>query len=283
MPRILIAGCGYAGGAAADLFHESGWQVEGWTASPQSAERSGNRPYPVRAVDFASKDGLGPRDGEFDVVLQSASSRGGDEESYRRLYLEGARNLIQAFPTATLLFTSSTSVYAQHGGAVVDENSVAEPTHEKGKILREAEELVIANRGIVVRLGGIFGPVRSFFLTKLLSGAAVLEPSDRFINQVHRDDIASALLFLAQQRDCCVGEIYNLVDGEPILAREAYGWLASELKKPLPPVGNAVVSRKRGTSNKRVSNAKLRALGWQPRYPSFAVAMRESILPSFGF
>jgi hypothetical protein len=38
---------------------------------------------------------------------------------------------------------------------------------------------------------------------------------------------------------------------------------------------------KRGASNKRVSNAKLRGLGWTPRYPSFAEAMEESILPSF--
>jgi hypothetical protein len=40
---------------------------------------------------------------------------------------------------------------------------------------------------------------------------------------------------------------------------------------------------KRGQSNKRVSNRKLRALGWEPRYPTFEVAMSENILPSFGF
>jgi hypothetical protein len=40
--------------------------------------------------------------------------------------------------------------------------------------------------------------------------------------------------------------------------------------------------RKRGDSNKQVSNRKLRALGWAPRYPTFDSAMTESILPSFG-
>jgi hypothetical protein len=39
--------------------------------------------------------------------------------------------------------------------------------------------------------------------------------------------------------------------------------------------------RKRGDSNKRVSNAKLRALGWTPRYPSFAEGMEKSVLSSF--
>ena len=33
--------------------------------------------------------------------------------------------------------------------------------------------------------------------------------------------------------------------------------------------------RKRGDSNKRVSNKRLRALGWAPRYPTFADAHGE--------
>ena len=282
MSRILIAGCGYVGEAAANLFHERGWQVQGWTASAASAGELSDRPYPVRAVDIADRAGVSANTQEFDVLLQCASSRGGDAEDYRRLYLEGARNLIDAFPAATLVFTSSTSVYGQKDGSVVDESSVAEPTHEKGKILREAEELVLSNRGIVARLGGIHGPGRSFFLSKFLSGEAVIEPNDRFINQVHRDDIVSALLLLAERRVECAGEIYNVVDDHPITLREAYTWLSSELKRPLPPSGNPAAPRKRGENNKRVSNQKLRVLGWQPHYPSFPVAMTKSVFPSLG-
>ena len=37
MPRVLIAGCGYVGAATADLFQAAGWEVEGWTHSPESA------------------------------------------------------------------------------------------------------------------------------------------------------------------------------------------------------------------------------------------------------
>lgn len=282
MSRILIAGCGYVGEAAANLFHERGWQVEGWTASVASAGELSNRPYLVRAVDIADRAAVSANPHEFDVVLQCASSRGGDAEEYRRLYLEGAQNLIAAFPTATLILTSSTSVYAQKDGTIVDESSPAEPAQDKGKILREAERLVLSNRGIVARLGGIYGPGRSFFLSKFLAGTAVIEPSDRFINQVHRDDIVSALLLLAERRAECAGEIYNVVDDHPITPREAYTWLSSELKRPLPPAGNSAAPRKRGESNKRVSNQKLRALGWQPQFPSFSVAMTKSVLPSFG-
>lgn len=283
MARILIAGCGYVGEAAANLFHERQWEVEGWTASAQSAARLANRPYPVRSVDLTDGAAVAEVSGEFAVVVQCVSTSGGDAEDYRRLYLEGARNLIHCYPRSTLLFTSSTSVYAQKEGALVTETSPAEPAHEKGKILRETEELVLANGGIVARLGGIHGPGRSFFLTRFLEGAAVIDPSDRrFINQVHRDDIVSALLLLAERRSDCAGEIYNVVADRPIRAREAYEWLSLRLGKPLPPPARHDGPRKRGETNKQVSNAKLRALGWEPRYPTFEAAMTESILPSFG-
>jgi nucleoside-diphosphate-sugar epimerase len=72
------------------------------------------------------------------------------------------------------------------------------------------------------------------------------------------------------------------VGDQPITASEAYEWLAPRLRKPLP-VARESAPGKRGESNKRVSNHKLRALGWTPRYPTFEAAMSESILASFGF
>jgi nucleoside-diphosphate-sugar epimerase len=76
-------------------------------------------------------------------------------------------------------------------------------------------------------------------------------------------------------------EIYNVVDDQPILRSDCYRWLAETLNRPLPPVKKREGERKRGDSNKRVSNAKLRALGWSPRYSTFAEAMERSILASF--
>ena len=283
MARILIAGCGYVGEAVADLFHGEHWEVEGWTGSAQPAARLANRPYPVRPIDITDLAAVSASPGEFDVVVHCASTRGGDVEDYRRLYLGGARTLIHRFPDARFLFTSSTSVYAQTDGTIVNETSPAEPAHEKGQILRETEELILATGGIVARLGGIHGPGRSYFLSKFLGGKPVIDrTAQRFINQVHRDDIASALLLLAEQH-ACEGEVFNVVGDRPIRASEAYVWLGIRLGKSLPSPTQGTVAPKRGQSNKQVSNAKLRALGWEPRYPTFEVAMTKSILPSFGF
>jgi nucleoside-diphosphate-sugar epimerase len=287
MPRILIAGCGYVGAATADLFHQHGWEVEGWTASPESAQELAGRPFVVRAVDLTEEAAVQNAAAQpFDAVIQSASSRGGGADAYRRIYLGGAQNLLAAFPRVPLLFTSSTSVYAQASGEWVTESSPAEPERETGRILRETEELVLAAGGTVARLAGIYGPGRSALLRKFLAGEAVLNAAGaRLVNQAHRDDIAAALFLLAQQALAGVSDsaerlVYNVADGNPIADRDCYEWLAARLSRPMPPTTESPAPRKRGNSSKRVSSAKLQACGWAPRFPTFAAAMAESILPN---
>jgi nucleoside-diphosphate-sugar epimerase len=282
MPRILIAGCGYIGEAAADLFHERGWKVEGWTESAQSAERLAYKPYSVRALDITDARAMSEVHEEFDVIVQCMSSHGGSEEDYRRIYLEGAQSLLHLFPAARHLFTSSTSVYAQKHSEIVDETSPANPDHEKGRILRASEELILAHDGIVARLAAIYGPGRSFLLRTILAGTGFFsQGNDRFINQAHRTDVASALFLLGERRADLGGEIYNVVDDQPILASQAVEWLATHLGRSVP-LATATGVRKRGDTNKQVSNHKLRALGWELRFPNFAVGMTQSVLPSFG-
>jgi nucleoside-diphosphate-sugar epimerase len=277
MPRILIAGCGYVGQATADLFHAAGWDVEGWTASEKSAAALSAKPYPICQVDISNRDQVAERPGTFDAVVHCASSRGGGVEAYRQIYLNGARNLLDRFEK--MLFTSSTSVYAQRDGSWVTEESETKPVRETGRVLLETEKVVLDRGGTVVRLAGIYGPGRSALLSKFLAGTATIDPEkDRFVNQVHRDDIASGLLLLVNG-EWQEAQIYNVVDDEPILQSDCYRWLAKRLNRPLPPIRELTEQHKRGDSNKRVSNAKLRSLGWTLQYPTFVDAMEKSILP----
>jgi nucleoside-diphosphate-sugar epimerase len=278
MPRILIAGCGYVGQATADLFHAAGWRMEGWTRSAESAAKLSAKPYPVYAINVADRAQVYARAGTFDAVIHCASSGGGGLDAYRQVYLNGARSLLDRFAGSKVIFTSSTSVYAQRDGSWVTEKSETKPARETGRILVETEHLVLAQGGVVARLAGIYGPGRSALLSKFLAGSAIIDSeNDRFINQVHRDDIATAL-FLLLDRPLPAREIYNVVDDQPILQSECYRWLAAKLNRPIPPMGRSTAAPKRGASNKRVSNARLRHLGWIPRYPTFAEAMEKSIL-----
>jgi nucleoside-diphosphate-sugar epimerase len=282
MPGILIAGCGYVGEATADLFHSAGWSVEGWVHSEESAARLSAKPYSIQVIDISRRGESNKYTNSFDAVVHCASSRGGNAESYRQIYLNGARHLLENFPGSKLLFTSSTSVYAQRDGSWVTEESETKPLRETGQILLEVEKLVLEKGGIIARLAGIYGPQRSALLSKFLNGTATVDPNnDHFTNQTHRDDIASALFLLLREAQTS-GQIYNVVDDQPMLQSECYRWLSQKLNRPLPPIGKSEQIRKRGDTNKRVSNAKLRQLGWVPNYPTFRDAMEKSILPSFG-
>ncbi len=276
---MLIAGCGYVGTAAARLFLAAGCAVEGWTRSGKLPEDSGD--VASRAVDFADEARIKTAPGNFDVVIHAASTRGGDAPAYRRLYLDGIQNLRAQFPSARFIFVSSTSVYAQNSGEWVDEQSPAVPAHERGEILRKAEEVALSAGGSVARFAGIYGPGRSVLLSRVLENTAPrdLQP-DRFVNQVHRDDAAAALCLLAVKGDLARG-IWNVADDHPLLLSECYRWLAAQLKRELGSAAPALAAgRKRGNSNKRVKNSKLRGLGWVPEFPSFKEGAERTILPS---
>jgi nucleoside-diphosphate-sugar epimerase len=275
MPRVLIAGCGFVGTAAAGLFHDAGWEVTGLTQSEDSARALSSQPYRVLACDIAERSTLekARKDfPEFDTIVDCVSSGRGGADIYRRVYLDGARNLLELLPPARFVFTSSTSVYAQTDGSWVTEDSPAEPANETSRVLRETEALVLARGGMVARLAGIYGPGRSVLLRKFFKGEAVIEgDGGRYINQIHRDDAAKAIFTLATSQ--APGGIFNVADNLPLTQIECYRWLSEHFHMPMPATGEIDRNRKRGWTNKRVSNRKLRALGWQCAYPSFKDAV----------
>jgi len=275
MPNILIAGCGFVGLAAARLFHTQGWTVAGCSSSEESAAKLIDEPFPVRCCNIADPQSL-QRHADWrgmDAVMHCASSGRGGADAYRRVYLEGLKNLHEILAPRLLVFTSSTSVYAQTDGAWVTEESQAAPDRETGRLLREAEDFLLDRGGTVARLAGIYGPGRSVLLRKFFQGEARIEgDGSRWINQAHRDDIASALAQLVTNG---AAGLFNVSDDHPMTQRAIYEWLANRFGYPTPPSGPIDPDRKRGWTSKQVSNAKLRALGWSPRFPSFFDAVED--------
>ncbi|PWU09709.1 MAG: hypothetical protein C5B47_03065 [Verrucomicrobia bacterium] len=268
---VFIIGCGYIGGATADFLFQEGWKVRGICATGESARKFQDKPYLVEVCDVSSRVHLHHFSKTApDLILFCASSRGGGENEYRQLYLYGVCNLLEIWPTAKVLFTSSTSVYGHIDGELVHEESVTAPIRATGKVLLETEQKVLAAGGTVARLAGVYGPGRSALMKKFLTGTATLEAGGyRWINQIHRDDAAQALMHLITAP---LG-IYNICDDRPARQYEIYHWLADFFKRPLPPLGPPDFHRKRGWTNKCVSNQKLRALHWVPQWPSYQTAI----------
>lgn len=267
---MVIAGCGFLGEAAAVLFSETAWSVLGICASRETADRLVGRPFEVRAVDLTGDlAGIPTQWKQPEVLIHCASSGRGGADSYRSIYRDGLKNLIASFRPKRVIFTGSTSVYGQNDRALVTEISPAMPETETGKILLEAESLALEAGGVVARLAGIYGPGRSVYLRKFLDDTAVLEDGgERWVNMIHRDDAARALLKLVDPT--VAPGIYNVCDDTPATQRDVYSWIASALDRPLPPEGPTDPHRKRGLTSKRVSNGKLRGLGWIPAFSSYA-------------
>lgn len=256
--KLLLIGHGYLGRAVASVFEDGGWEVV-----PVSLSGGGGS----LACDVSDRDAVKSLP-EADFVVHCAASGRGGAEAYQRVYVDGCRNLTERFPGVRLLFTSSTSVYAQTDGSVVTEESPANPDRETGRLLREAEQITLAAGGIVARLAGIYGPERSVIVKKFLSGEAVIEDDGRrFLNQIHRDDAARAIFHLATSG--VRGAVFNVSDSTPLSQCACYEALSRIFSKPVPPSGPRDLNRKRGWTHKQVSNAKLRATGWQPAFPSF--------------
>lgn len=260
MAKLLIAGYGFLGHALERKFESASWEVT-------KINRSGRDG--AIACDVSSTVELASLPSDFDLIIHCAASGGGGEPAYQKVYLQGARCLIERYPNTRLIFTSSTSVYPQEDHSLVTELSSANPISPTAQVLRKAEQSVLEAGGLVARLSGLYGPKRCHVLKNLLSGEARIDGhGERIMNFIHRDDAADAMLMLAELDVFPRGEIYN-VTAEPVSQHDCYAILAKHFGVPMPEQQREVVKRKRGNSSKRVSNAKLKSLGWQPRYEDF--------------
>jgi nucleoside-diphosphate-sugar epimerase len=95
--------------------------------------------------------------------------------------------------------------------------------------------------------------------------------SGTYVNRIHVEDIVAGIELLMEKGK--LGEIYLGVDDHPSTQREFYEWIYEKTGWPRPIVNGA--SPAVHGSNKRCTNAKLKALGWAPKYPSF----REGYAP----
>ena len=278
--RVLIVGCGYVGLPLGMELVKQGHEVFGLrrsAAAEAELQRAGITPL---LADITQPDSLKHLPRDFDWVVNCSASGGGGAEDYRKVYLEGNQNLaawLAGSPLKKFVYTSSTSVYGQNDGAVVTETSPAEPDAPTAKVLVDAENFLVAAvresffPAVIVRVAGIYGPARGHAFKQFLRGEARMEnDGSRWLNMIHRDDVIGVII--AALENGRPGEIYNAADNVPVSQRDFFAWLAAELQKPLPPKASddAGQFRKRGATNKRVSNAKLRAeLKYIFRHPDF--------------
>ncbi len=287
--RALIVGCGYVGFPLAVQLAQQGHEVFGLRRSATTDNALRNAGVIPLHADLTRPETLASLPGDFDWVLNCVASGGGGVAEYRQLYLSGMKHLVSWLAAkgvrSRVVYTSSTGVYGQNDGSLVDETSATEPATETAQVLVEAEKVLLAAgreqgfAAMVLRAAGIYGPERAYLLKQFLRGEARIEGEGmRTLNMIHRDDLISSIVTALERGHG--GEIYNVVDDEPVAQVKFYEWLADKLGQPLPPrvVEEAAAPRKRGLTNKRVSNRKLRReLQVALAYPNFRTGYSAEI------
>jgi len=143
--RLVIFGCGYVGSAVARAALAAGARVEALTRNPEKAaalRESGLAKVVVAELgSTAWHTQIAPAP---DFVVNCVSSGGPDQ--YWQSYVVGMQSIVswaaKSGPVGTMVYTSSTSVYPQGDGAVVDETAWAPGATPNGRTISESEVLL---------------------------------------------------------------------------------------------------------------------------------------------
>ena len=239
-PRLAVFGAGFLGRWVAEEARRGGWEILPVVRTEASADAL--RPeYPsVRATDAVEGGFWLNRAPECEAaVWLIAPSRERSEEEFERVHRQGAVRAACWVKKRRIPFVyiSSTSVYAEELGGWVDEDSPL-ATDPRTTAMVQAEQACLDARGTVLRCAGLYGGGRVV--------AAGGGGPERWLNLVHGQDAARAVGIALRNP----GRVFNVCEDEPRRRGQSGGSWAE--------------SGRRTRRNKRVSNARLRALGWVP-------------------
>lgn len=272
MAKVFIAGAGYVGAVAAALLARAGHAVDIGRRTPRSEPRS-------HAMDVLRPETYPASLREADCVVYCVSADGFTEEAYRAAYVDGLARVAAAAAEGSarrVIFVSSTGVFGQDDGSVVDEASPAAPLGFSGRLILEGEALLARApvESATIRFSGIYGPGRDRLIRMVRSGAPVSAKSRAAItNRIHRDDCARALVHLVESP--AVQPLYLGSDEAPTPMGEILAWIADRLGVEPPPVGEDSAQVLQRGGNKRISSARLRGEGFRFLYPTY----REGFAP----
>ncbi|WP_407313684.1 SDR family oxidoreductase [Pseudomonas sp. nanlin1] len=268
---VLIVGCGDIGSRVARLLIACQYRVYGVRRTLSDLPEG---VLGVAAdVSTAALPTTWPQE-PLDYVVYCVAASQHDEAGYRAAYVEGVRNTLAWLQASgqhpkRLFFVSSSGVYGQQSGEWVDEQSPTEPSSYTGQLMLEAERLAQGSEipATVVRLTGIYGPGRERMIEQVKKGCQAAAGGSVYGNRIHADDAAGLLAFLIQAdaTGAALEPCYIGVDDCPATLAELIDWLRGYLQ--ISHTSDQAAMRR--TGSKRCSNARARALGWAPQYPSF--------------
>jgi hypothetical protein len=218
--------------------------------------------------------------GEATHLVQSISP-GEDGD----LFLKLAPDLRVLMPNLSWIgYLSTIGVYGNRDGAWVDET--AEPTplsnRSRERVLAENQWLDIGRRlaipVAVLRLSGIYGPGRNPLVNLANGTARRIVKKDQVFNRIRVEDIGRVTAFLIGRDE---GGVFNITDSLPWPTQDTVEYAARLMGMPVPPDVDfdtaelSPMQRSFYAENKRVSNARIRALGFEFRFPDYKISLDQ--------
>ena len=262
--NVLIAGCGDVGGVLATALLNDGHVVYGLKRNVSTLP-AGVRPI---QADLTNPETLRDLPGNIDTLVFMPTPASRDKAGYESIFIEGWKNVWAALKSrpARSLVVSSTAVYGESGGAIVNEDTAPEPTGFNGKVLLEMERVAARSTDavVIVRISGIYGPGRERLIRLAASGGLeVQKDPPQYTNRIHRDDAAAALKHLIELEK--PDSLYLATDDLPAPRYDVVNWLAREQGQP----GPGVVNSSKQALGKRVDNSRIRNSGFELMYPDY--------------
>ena len=288
---LVIFGCGYIGLALAKECVDLGWSVTALTRNPDSARKAEEVGAHTVLGNLQDDHWWSKIPKGVDHVVNCVGASSPTVEGYQESYLQGMQSIIQWIkqrgdPVRSLVFTSSSSVYPQTDGSLVDEESDTSQASARGQILLSAERLCLeASESVavckaVIRFSGLYGPGRHLLVDKIERGEPMTGSPDRILNLLHRDDAVSSILALLQGSSGVTGGIFNASDGQHATRGEIARWVAQRLNVP-EPVFTGVGDTRGG--HRRVDPSKIsQVLGWKPKFPDFQSGYEDFLASKIG-
>lgn len=280
--HMMIFGCGYSGTAIAKSFAKPGARLSGTTRSSEKAASLQSDGIEAFVFDGETIDAalLDAMKSATHLVQSIAPGKTGDP----LIRLLGT-DIRAAMPKLEWIgYLSTVGVYGDHRGAWIDEDISVHPVSARSVERVEAEDAWLA-LGVavgvpvaVLRLAGIYGPGRNAFCNLDKGTARRLIKKDQVFNRIRVEDIGAVSLFLA---DRGLGDIYNVTDDEPAppqdIVAEAARLMGVEPppEQPFETAELSPMARSFYGENKRVSNARLRSLGFAFRYPEYRMSLAD--------
>ena len=201
------------------------------------------------------------------------------------LVLKNFSKIIEECNTEWITYLSATSVYGDHKGKWVNEESSTLPTSVNGIARLKAEKSWISLFGKkklpiqIFRLSGIYSDQNNIFKRLKSGNANIVNIKNHLFSRVHVEDIANILL--KSLSNFKPGEIYNISDDKPASSEEVTLYAVKMLNTEKPKIIEEKNIKNEMLKNfykdsKKVSNKKMKTFfNYDLKFPSYIEGLKH--------